>query len=84
MILLLEQTATIPILDADMEKCEELDDIITKCMLKAEKKCRKLFMGGVPFPPELVIHLNLINFWRIIIRKKGELLKSAHNYETTE
>ena len=27
-------------------------------------------MGGVPFSPELVIHLNSINFWRIIIRKK--------------
>ena len=28
-------------------------------------------MAGVPFSPELVIHLNLINFWRLIIPKKG-------------
>ena len=27
-------------------------------------------MGGVPFSPELVAHLNSINFWRLLIRKK--------------
>ena len=36
-ILLLEQTVTILMLDAEMAKYEELDNIITKCMLKAEK-----------------------------------------------
>ena len=27
-------------------------------------------MGGVPFSPELITHLNAINFWRLVIRKK--------------
>lgn len=56
-ILLLEQSATIPMSNADMVKYEKLDNIITKCMLKAEKKCRKLHMGGVPYSSELVTHL---------------------------
>ena len=45
MILLLEQTVTTLMLDTDMAKYEELDNIITKCMLKAEKRCRKLCRG---------------------------------------
>ena len=53
-------------------------------MLKAEKRCRKLYMGGVPFSPELVIHLNRINFWPFIIRKKGELYQHENNYTTIE
>ena len=27
-------------------------------------------MGGVPYSPELVLHLNMINLWRLLIRKK--------------
>ena len=37
---------------------ENLNSIITQCVLKAEKKGRKLYMGGFPFLPEVVIHLN--------------------------
>mmetsp|Transcript_9843 Transcript_9843/g.11518 ORF Transcript_9843/g.11518 Transcript_9843/m.11518 type:complete len:103 (+) Transcript_9843:22-330(+) len=57
-------------LNADMAKYEDLDSNIIKYTLKAEKKCRKLYMGGVPYSPELVTHLNLIKFWRILIREK--------------
>jgi len=66
----LELSVTIPMTTADMEAYEEIDKCITKCMLKAEKKCRQLYMGGVLFSPELVQHINNINFWRIVIRKK--------------
>ena len=51
-------------------KYETIDKFITKCMLKAGEKCRNLYMDGVPFSPELVPHLNSINFWRILIHKK--------------
>ena len=69
-ILNLELTTTFLLTDTDMHLYEEMDCIITRYMKKAEKKCRKLYMGGIPFSPDLVIHLNLIKFWRIIIRKK--------------
>ena len=69
-VIALELTVTIPMTTQDIDKYELLDKCITKCMLKAEKKCRKLYMGGVPFSPELVAHLNAINFWRVVIRKK--------------
>lgn len=39
-------------------------------MLKMEKKLRNYFMAGVPYSPELVLHLNRINLWRILIREE--------------
>ena len=48
----------------------KLDASITRCMLKAEKACRQLYVSGVPYSPELAQHLNLINFWRVTLRKK--------------
>ena len=65
----LEQIPTIPLTDDDIQIYEEMHKIITRCMIQAEKKCRKLYMGGVSFSPELVNHLTLINFWYILIRK---------------
>ena len=69
-VIALELTVTIPMTTQDIDKYELLDKCIIKCMLKAEKKCRKLYMGGVPFSPELVAHLNAINF-----------LESSHTQE---
>ena len=66
----LEAAANIPLSLLDAFIFEELDDEITRCTQTAEKKCRKLFMGGVPFSPELAMHLNQINLWRLLIRKK--------------
>ena len=69
-IMQLEEEATVPLTNAAVEAYEAFDKAITRIMLLAEKKCRKLFMGGVPFSPDLARHLNLINFWRLLIRKK--------------
>ena len=67
---LLEANAAMPLSIADALLYEEIDKEITRCTQMAEKKCRKLFMGGVPYSPELVSHLNMINLWRLLIRKK--------------
>ena len=45
----LEKNETIPLSARDAEIYETVDKIITDCMLKAKKKCRKLFMAGAPY-----------------------------------
>ena len=74
-IMQLEGDATVPLTNAAMEAYEEFDKAITRIMLLAEKKCRNLFMGRVPFSPELSQHLNLINYWPLLIRKKAAVLR---------
>ena len=49
---------------------EDIDAVITECMLSAERSCRKLRMGGVQYSPTLALYLNTINFWRLILRKQ--------------
>lgn len=47
-ILNLEQIATVPLTDGDILLCVEIGLMIIHCMENAEKKRRKLYMGGVP------------------------------------
>ena len=70
MIINLEDNASIPLAIDDISVYEELDLIIHRYLLKAKKKYRKLYMGGLCFLTELVIHLNLIKCWCLLIRKK--------------
>ena len=42
----------------------------TKCMLKAEKKCRKLKMGMVDFSPKIAQSLNKLAFWDVAIKRR--------------
>lgn len=70
-ILKLENDATVPLTHEALEAYDEFDKTITKIMIHAAKKCRKLFMEGVLFSPKLAQHLNIINYRRLI-NKKGE------------
>lgn len=69
-VISLEISVQTPMTRQDIETYESIDKCITKYMLRAEKKCRKLYMGDVPFSPELVVHLNFIKFWRIHIQRR--------------
>ena len=80
----LEDTVSNSSSATDIETYEQIYYIITKCMLKAEKLCRKLYKGEVPLSPDLVIHLTSINFWQFIIRGKGEIYQYETNNMTTE
>ena len=57
------------------QEAEAIDVMRTKCMLKAEKKCRKLKMGMVDFSPEVASCLNQLAFWDVAVgckfRRKG-------------
>ena len=52
---------------ADLNK---IDRSITNAVRYAEKKCRKINAGNVPYTPELSNAGQLINLWNNIIRKK--------------
>ena len=53
-----------------IECLNKIDRSITNSIKFAEKKCRKLNAGDVPYSPELSATGKLIHFWNTIIRKK--------------
>jgi exonuclease III len=65
-------------LDADQQtEAWNIDVETTKCMLKAEKRCRKLHMGGVLFSEETMLPRYAIAFWQLAIkRRKGEAIST--------
>jgi hypothetical protein len=48
---------------------EEVDKIRTEAILHADKKCRKLRMGNIPFSPTLLEYWKKILAWKLLIRK---------------
>ena len=51
---------------------DDLDRIRSKCMEKAEKKCRKLHMGAVPWSPSIQYSRHLVQYLKLTLRwKKG-------------
>ena len=56
-----------------IEEIEKIDKTRTEIVKKGEKKCRKLKMGQVPFSPtDVQCHTRLIEFWTLVIKKKGK------------
>lgn len=56
-----------------------IDDIRTQSILIADRKCRKLKMGQVPFSPALLNSWKKIKAWRLIIRKcEGKKIDSRY------
>ena len=60
---ILDQHTQMQMNDDQKREFEYLDQMVTQSMLQAEKKCRKLQMGNVPFSPRLALLLNTINLW---------------------
>ena len=59
-----------PLTQEQQTEAEAIDRLRTRCMLKAEKKCRKLRMGMVQFSPELDLSLKRLAFWDIAIARR--------------
>ena len=53
-----------------IRRINKIDSSITNSILYAEKRCRKLTTGQVPFSPEISEAGKTINVWNNIIRKK--------------
>ena len=63
-------TVGTPLTTEQKQEADAIDVIRTKCMRKAEKKCRKLKMGMVDFSPDIALPLREIIFWDIAIRRR--------------
>ena len=59
-----------PLTAEQQAEADAIDVIRTKCMRKAEKKCRKLKMGMVDFSPEVAQPLRELIFWDLAIRRR--------------
>ena len=60
----------VPLTAQQAQEAEAIDCLRTRCMLKAEKKCRKLRMGRVDFSPKLAKYLNQMAFWDVAIARR--------------
>jgi hypothetical protein len=64
---------------ADIKEYNQIDAIRTKGILLADKKCRKLRMGHVPFSPRLVVLWQKIRAWQLVLRKcRGAKIDSKY------
>ena len=63
-ILKLEQTSTIPLTEEEMHCYEGLDKKITRCMLKAQKKCCKLYIAllSIVLSEVVDLHISPVDF----------------------
>jgi hypothetical protein len=66
------------------EALDKIDEISKECMIDAEKKCRKLRNGKIPFSPEASIWIkrcqfyrSLLRYWAGKIKNRGNLKRSA-------
>jgi hypothetical protein len=61
----------------------EVDSIRTKAILFADRRCRKLRMGQIPFSPTLVENWKKILAWKLLIRKlSGNKIDSKYLLRT--
>ena len=68
-----------PLTPQHMAEYERIDSIRVKCLLKAEKTCRKLKTGNIEFSPTVQRQRNLLRFWKLILkRKKGHKIDTKY------
>jgi hypothetical protein len=60
----------LPLTPEQAQEAEAIDILRTKCMLKAERRCRKLRMGAIQFSPALAKAIKELAFWDIALRRK--------------
>ena len=65
----------VPLTEAQRQEADAIDFLRTKCMLYAERKCRKLRMGAIQFSPELAQAIKELAFWDVAIRRKFPTLR---------
>lgn len=73
----LADSASQPLSLEQQEEAESLDRLKQEAIAYADKHCRKLKMGGVPYSPDLKVHQCRIAFWKCALKKKR--WKNARN-----
>jgi hypothetical protein len=66
----LQQRCTYPISVADAVEWERIDRLRVAGMKMAEKNCRRLQMGGVPWSPRVQECLQVIQVWHLIVKRR--------------
>ena len=69
---------------AQEEEYESILILRHLCMLHADKKCRKLHTGGIPFSPTIQKDRHTLKVWKGVIRKKKGLRYSSTLLRRTE
>ena len=65
-----KETMSDPLTEEDKQKLFKIDKVCTQVVLYAEKNCRRIFVGGKPYTPELNRLGRKIYAWRMIVKKK--------------
>ena len=66
-----------PPTSADVKVYNNIDRLRTRAMLKAERHCRKMKMGGVPFSPDYNATRKRIAAWSLLVKRlKGGKVNS--------
>ena len=68
-VLELQSRITQPLDEDTAKEFEKLDRIRIQGMMTAERRCRKLKMGGVPWTPELSRIRNTIEVWQLVLKR---------------
>ena len=77
----LNQQISGPLTKEQQETYEKLDRLIIEGKTMAEKKCRKLHKGEVPFSPQVNQFGAMIQFWRLVRRQS---LRQKHSSQQLE
>ena len=60
----------IPLAPGQIDEYERIDSMVTECCLAAERRCRKIRAGNVPFSPVGDQAAKSIYFWNLILSKR--------------
>ena len=75
----LTQRISNPPSPADVKEYNNIDLLRTRAMLKAERHCRKMKMGGVPFSPDYNDTRKRIAAWTLLVKRlEGERVNSRY------
>ena len=67
-----------PLTPAQKEEYEKIDKYVTECCIAAEKRCRKIRAGNVPFSPLVDLAAKTIYLWNLILSKlRGTKVSSS-------
>ena len=80
----LESNASTPLTEADALEYENILAIRAQALEYADKKCRKLKMGGVPFSPEFKKLSAHISLWEAVVKKKSGMVFSMSKLRRLE
>ena len=73
------QNHSVPLTHAQQQEFERIDQLRVRCILKAERHCRKLKTGNIEFSPTIQHQRNLIRFWKLILkRKQGQKIDTKY------